>query len=165
MTKASCVVQRDLPKVQSNQAARPSDVLLTLSGDDASCVVTAGPEANFNAICILRRATGPAPSAVPSASCAVTAGPAPGTLMFSYRYLVISKNLPSVRKVKILFILFIQRAARCSLNLCPDGFFSSTQCGFSLTEVRLFPKGVFPFCKNGFSWLEGSPGSLLTRAY
>ena len=27
------------PKVQSSQAVRPPDVLLTLSGDDASCVV------------------------------------------------------------------------------------------------------------------------------
>ena len=29
----------------------------------------------------------------------------------------------------------------------------------------LFPKGLFPFCKNGFSGLEGSLGSLLTKAY
>jgi len=36
--------------VQSNPAVRPPDVLLTLSGDGASCVVTAGQEINCNPI-------------------------------------------------------------------------------------------------------------------
>ena len=96
-------MQRDLPKVQSNQAARPSDVLLTLSGDDASCVVTAGP--------------------------------APGTLMFPYRYLDISKNLPSVWMVKNPF-----HPARSAM------FFKSLSGWLFLKHAVRF----FPDCKSGF---------------
>ncbi len=78
-------------QLPSNPAVRPPDVLLTLSGDGASCVVTAGQVTICNPICILRRYCGtrnqlqshphPAsllrnkkPSAIPSASCVVTAG-------------------------------------------------------------------------------------------
>ena len=45
-------------QVQSNPAVRPPDVLLTLSGDGASCVVTAGLEIKCITICILRRYCG-----------------------------------------------------------------------------------------------------------
>ena len=42
-TSLSMSKPQDLPQVQSDQAVGLHGVLLTLSGDDASCVVTAGP--------------------------------------------------------------------------------------------------------------------------
>ena len=79
------------------------------------------------------------------------------------RYIVIS----IIRKIshpsewsKILFILFIQRAARCSLNLCPDGFFSSTLCGFSLTVSQAFSQGGIPILQEWIFMVGRKPGKL-----
>ena len=155
-----------MPKVQSIQAARPSDVLLTLSGDDASCVVTAGPEANFNAICILRRATGPAPSAVPSASCAVTAGPAPGTLMFSYRYLDISlfryfgKSPNHLQGQNPFHPFHPARSAMFFKSLSGWLFLKHAVRFFPDCKSGFFPRGYSHSARMDFHWKEAQEACL-----
>jgi hypothetical protein len=62
--------------------------------------------------------------------------------------------------VKNPFHPFIQRAARCSLNLCPDGFFSSTQCGFSLTVSQAFSQGGIPILQEWIFMVGRKPRKL-----
>ena len=55
-----------------------------------------------------------------------------GKLHGNYMLKQLPVRMASIRQDGIiLLILFIQRAARCSLYLRPDGFLLSTQCVFS----------------------------------
>jgi hypothetical protein len=48
----------------------------------------------------------------------------------------------------------------CSLNLCPDGFFSSTLCGFSLTVSQAFSQGGIPILQEWIFMVGRKPRKL-----